>query len=84
MCVCKSEIKSKYIFHYFCLFFSAIPPTDMTAAVAANKMSTSNSVGLRQVSTESVERMMIPPCVRIEGCTPPSDSSVDADLDQCN
>ena len=33
--------------------------------------------------------MIIPPCVRIEGCTPPSDSSMDdpdnhdADLDQC-
>merc|ERR1719510_44780 len=63
---------------------SAIPPTDMNTSTH-KKLSTSNSAfpATHQISIDSVERsMMIPPCVRIEGCTPPSDSSVDDDLDQ--
>ena len=78
------EIKHTF-FSY--LLYSSIPPTEMSAAINLNKLvsSNSNSSGLRQQPSVDSERssMMIPPCVRIEGCTPPSDSSLDADLDQC-
>ena len=58
--------------------FSSIPPPSASVQIQAQS-SWADSLG----------SMIIPPCVRIEGCTPPSDSSIDdpdnhdADLDQC-
>lgn len=55
---------------------SSIPPPPASIQIQQAQTSWADSLG----------SMIIPPCVRIEGCTPPSDSSVDdhdADLDQC-
>jgi hypothetical protein len=71
----KKFVVKNWLQYFFCIF-SSIPPEYMQI----------KSSLLREQSTASVDsigNMMIPPCVRIEGCTPPSDSSVDADLDQC-
>ena len=61
--------------------FSSIPPP--SASVQPVQIQAQSSWA------DSLGSMIIPPCVRIEGCTPPSDSSMDdpdnhdADLDQC-
>ena len=61
--------------------FSSIPPP--SASVQPVQIQAQSSWA------DSLGSMIIPPCVRIEGCTPPSDSSIDdpdnhdADLDQC-
>ena len=62
--------------------FSSIPPPSAS-------VQTGIQIQAQSSWADSLGSMIIPPCVRIEGCTPPSDSSMDdpdnhdADLDQC-